>query len=234
MKNTLPISKIPEREAWEIGAAREALRMSPVLRLEQSWLETAESDFQPGSVKIGCSGTRLLILAELEDQWVHNPATQKNEPVFLRGDTFEMFLKAAHREDYWELHVTPDNVVLQLHFPRHIEVLGQEAKLAGRSFEMEPSLVWEAVFASQVRIRPGIWTVLAEIPLDIFGETDSGLILQANFARYDYLPGREKPVLSATAILGHPLTFHDQRGWSLLRISLPGREAAASDSRATL
>lgn len=216
--NTLVIPKVSGRKSWNIELARKELRGCPILHLGQSWLEAPEPDFQPGFVKIGTLEDHLMILAELEDRWICNPATQKNELAFLRGDTFEIFLKSYHREDYWELHVTPDNVSLQLHFPRHIQVLSQESRSRGESFEVESYLVWEAVFASQVSIQAGSWTVLAEIPLEVFGEKTSHIFLQANFARYDYLPGYKKPILSATASLGHPLTFHYQRGWSLLRV----------------
>jgi hypothetical protein len=228
MRQILLVPQIPEYESGAIEPVREALVGGIEMHLVQSWFESTEPDFQPGSVKIGVSANRLVILAELEDKWIHNPATQMNELAFLCGDTFEMFLKAEHREDYWELHVTPDNVVLQLHYPRHIEILGQEAKSAGRSLEMGSWHVWEKVMTSQVLIRPGRWTVLAEISLDIFGANDGDLILQANFSRYDYLPDQLSPVLSATAVLGHPPNFHDQSGWSLLRVSLPHRDGASA------
>lgn len=191
----------------------------PRLPMRQTWTEKRDVGFQPGWVSVGCSVTELVVYAELIDDWVCNPATSFNQLSFLLGDTFEIFLKNAERDDYWEIHVTPDSVLTQLHFSQNVKVLAAATASTDGRLDLTPYFVWNPAFHQRsFRTEMG-WGVIAAVPLDHFGPFDSEIILEANFARYDYHRNKCEPVLSATADFSMPLSFHDQSGWHRLRLS---------------
>ena len=170
--------------------------------MQQAWLEAPEADFLAAEIRVGWTPTSLLVHADLPDRDIFTQATASNQRMWELGDVFEIFLQAADRSDYLELHVTPPNLRLQLHFPS-----------AGKP----ATHLDDGAFASWVKIdsENQRWTVHAEIPARLVSGRDS---IQAeeswhfSFSRYDASRDRRPPVLSSTSP-HRALNFHRIHEW---------------------
>jgi hypothetical protein len=171
----------------------------------QPWLPQPEPAFAPGQVILGFSGNELLIRAELTDAHPMQDVFSLNFPAFMQCDAFEIFLGPADVKDYYELHVTPSNSILQLYFD------GTDVKKT-----LEERAVAKPLFTSKTAILLGGWSVEARIPLQgIFpGDHPEWLL---SFGRYDYTPGRPKPVISTTSPHA-ACDFHRKQEWRRVRL----------------
>lgn len=211
-----PVPSVPPFGDLVPTECRSLFKDLPRLRMRQAWAEKPEAGFQSAWVSVGASEAELIIYTELVDDWICNPASTLNELSFLKGDTFEIFLKNARRDDYWELHVTPEEVLTQLHFPRHVKELAAERGVGTQCLDLAPYFVWGKAFqAKSFRTAEG-WGILAMVPLGNLDVPESGRVLEANFARYDYSQLCPEPLLSATGDFSKPVSFHEQGGWHKL------------------
>ena len=92
----------------------------PVARLElrQAWLPQPEAALRPGHVGLAATAGALLVFAELTDDCIHTLATADHEPLWERGDVFEIFLQSFGADQYFELQIAPLGHRLHLHYPR--------------------------------------------------------------------------------------------------------------------
>ncbi|MEI6166913.1 MAG: carbohydrate-binding family 9-like protein [bacterium] len=170
-------------------------------------------------VKMGWTRDALYVYAEIEDVDIFNPEKRFNEPSFLMGDVFEIFLRPCNQESYVEIHVTPENQKLQLRIPSAHEFAEPRTKPG-----IPPEwLIAQPVIASRVRVNSTAkrWEVAVEIPFSMICEVflpRSGDRWRFSFSRYDYTRGREKPVLSSTSPHAM-LNFHRQAEWGVLRFA---------------
>lgn len=191
--------------------------MTAGVRLEfaQPWLPQAEAELKPGHVWLGVQGDELVVYGVLEDDQPANRATQWNDPTWMWGDALEFFFQADARPGYYEFHVTPENQRLQLFFPtpasfrekrghRHWAIADSRFESVTRVNDAKTR--WEAV----MRIKLAL--VLAE-PRD-----DGSRRFRYSFSRYDYQPGRVRPVTSATTSLSVP-DFHKVSEWSWAEVA---------------
>ena len=189
--------------AGEAGAAGE-----PVLAatFRQAWRESPEPDFAPGFATLHGEDDAFVVTAALADRAIGNRAEGFNEKTWMTGDVFEIFIQTS-ADNYYEFHVTPENRNLFLNWtPR---------SFADRRFD--DALIPDPGFitsATEVRDEDGYWTVVARIPyaklgLDPASASDA---VKVAFARYDTTPGKEEPVLSATAPFPQP-SYHDRSAW---------------------
>jgi len=172
----------------------------------QPWLPQPEHDFAPGSVAVGLTGNELVIRAVLTDVHPMQDLFALNVPAFMQCDAFEIFLGPADEKAYYELHVTPSNSILQLYFD------GTEAEKT-----LEERMVAKQLFSSRTELTPEGWSVEARIPLKgLFpGDHPEWLL---SFGRYDYTPGRPKPVISTTS--PHTVcSFHRKHEWRRVRLA---------------
>ena len=119
--------------------------------------------FQPGSIRLGWDQGKLWVLATLTDSSIFNSATQHNELMWRLGDTFEMFLKPKAQARYYEFHVTPQNLRMQLRLKSEEYI--QEARDWGRGLA-DKDFVSEPLFEHWTRKdeTDGFWEVLACVP----------------------------------------------------------------------
>ncbi len=191
---------------------------TPAVESQQAWLAEPETEFRPMRVKVGWTRDALYVYAEIEDLDIFNPEKRFNEPSFMSGDVFEIFLRPCDQESYVEIHVTPENQKFQLRIPSAREFVSPRAKPG-----IPPEWFVDRVIESRVRVNPTAqrWEVVAEIPFDmvceVFLPQPSDLWL-FSFSRYDYTRGREKPVLSSSS--PHAvLNFHRQEEWGEMRFT---------------
>lgn len=197
----------------------EDLAGAPAVEARQAWRAEPEPGFRPMRVKAGWTREALYVYAEIEDADIFNPETQFNAMSFLTGDVFEIFLRPAGQEAYFEIHVTPENQKLQLRFPSARALAEPRA---------EPGLpaawyIGQRVIESRVRVNAAAerWELVAEIPFDLVCEASRpkpGTRWRFSFSRYDYTRGQERPILSSTS--PHAVVnFHRQAEWGELRFA---------------
>ncbi|MFA6961534.1 MAG: hypothetical protein WC205_12335 [Opitutaceae bacterium] len=194
---------------WE--ATEKAMKTGVRLDFGQPWCEVLQPDFKPGQVWLGVVGDELAVYAVMEDDQPANRATAWNDPTWMTGDALEFFFQAEGRPGYFEFHVTPENVRLQLFFP-------SRAAFAERRGH-RPWAIPESRFESAVRINPTRtgWEAVMRIKLPLVLDeprTDGSRRFRYSFSRYDYQPGRELPVVSATTPLVSGPHFHNIDEWS--------------------
>jgi len=184
---------------------------APALPLRQTWLPEPSAGFQSGEVRCGWRPDAFCVEALLTDRDVYNPETRFNEPAFLRGDVFEMFLQPPGGEVYYEFHVGPANQVFQLRIP------SVETFAARR--ELGPSKDWllgDRRIDSRVALYPeeGVWRVWAELPVEMMdrSELESGERWRLSFCRYDYNRNPDELMHSSTSPITQ-LDFHRLSEW---------------------
>ena len=194
----------------EIG---EAMRHAAKVHLRQSWRALPEDGFLPGAISIAHARGELIVHAELSDRHIFNPIHENEVPAYPSGDVFEIFLRAADEENYFEHHITPDNCTFQLRFP---------SSAVFRAIKKDAGTDWFREFAGTIPVSSkvlvqhdrSLWRVLAVVPLQDLTSRRSQLPARwrFSFCRYDYIPGKESPVLSSTSNYPKP-DFHDLEAW---------------------
>lgn len=196
--------------AGDWDATGKAMKAGLRLDFGQPWLSAREPDFQPGQIWLGVQGEDLVAYGHLRDDQPANRATQWNDATWITGDALEFFFHAEGRPGYYEFHVTPENVRLQLFFPSRASFLERRGH--------KHWAIQESQFESVVRVNPErtYWEALMRVKLSlIFNEPrdDGSRRFRFSFSRYDYQPGRKKPVTSATTPLSAP-DFHNISQWT--------------------
>jgi hypothetical protein len=215
---TLPSLICRELRAYapdRLAAVRAAFQHADSCGLQQAWRAELEPDFAPATVRVGWHGHSLRVFAELDDADIVSRATAPNQRMWELGDVLEIFLQPADSPGYVELHVTPNNLRLQLRFPDTATLRRAQAK----NF-FEDLMLPDGVFESHTWIGPekGKWFVHAEIPATLVGGTHG---LQAewpwrfSFSRYDGTRGRTEPVISSSSPHAQP-DFHRREEWGTL------------------
>jgi hypothetical protein len=170
----------------------------------------------------------LYFAATMTDTELRAFGTKHNDRLWL-GDVFELFFKPlADRPEYYEFQVNPRSTILELAFLyRGFDF----ATLAAR-----PPMGMHAVAVVDGTLdQPGDrdrgWSVEGRIPWSIFAPTGGRPALGASWrfalCRYDYGPGKTKPVLMSSA----PLTqasFHRYEDYGVLRFEGPPPGTGAS------
>lgn len=181
----------------------------------QAWRKTTHPAFRSATARAGQRSGALWILAELEDADIFNPEARFNQPFYLSGDVFEVFLRPETQDAYSEFHVGPANQRFQLKIP--------SAKVfLDKCEEPEPWRNWviaEPLFESWTWIEPQLerWFVLARIPFASISQAtvQPGARWFYSFSRYDYTRGQPDPVHSSTSP-HRELSFHRQQEWGEL------------------
>jgi hypothetical protein len=185
------------------------------LDFTQPWFSHAEADFKPGRVWLGVQGDDLLVYSVLDDDAPANRATQWNDPTWMTGDVLELFFQAEGRPGYHEFHVTPENCRLQLFFPSRESF---REKRGHRHWAIAESRFESATRINDARNR---WEAFMRIKLALVLDAprdDGSRRFKFSFSRYDYQPGRKRPVTSATAALSAP-DFHNMDEWSWAEVA---------------
>ena len=154
----------------------------------QWWVAPNHEPDEGGVAYVGYSATGLCFYVWLEDTSIYTEAREDEEKMWTLGDTVEFFIKQGEeRLDYWEVHVTPNDLIMDIHIP---------------SREKLSNDIWEEVLAPdsgsakrvQVMKAENAWAVELCVPWTAFGiETAPapGTAWQFNVGRYNY-PGRLK------------------------------------------
>ena len=206
--------KLSHFNCEQFDSVRRQFYRSEPSRLKQSWLPVQQEEFELGFVYTGWKDSDFFVFAELIDAEIFTSAKESGDRLWRLGDTFEIFLGRPDQEAYYEFHVAPNNLKLQLHF-----LDGQTAGRVGRTQQFEDLMMKGDAFVSWTWVKPEIkrWFVLGRVSgnlLEPKGEL-SGALWSFSFCRYDYRRGDEVPVISSTS----PYTkadFHRRHEWGTI------------------
>lgn len=206
-------------------SVRRAFQNATPLPLRQAWRESPEPGFAPGVVRTGWREESFLVFAELTDADIFTRAERHNDRFWELGDTFEMFLQPSPGEPYVELHVTPNNLRLQLRFT------APPSKGDGKGADpFSHALIRGDIFNSHTWVNHEAheWCVLAEIPASVVaggtidpaapGPLLAGAGWHFSFSRYDYTHERGLPAISSSSPHTEP-AFHRPHEWGRLRFT---------------
>jgi hypothetical protein len=213
-----PRLKVPRLTGFTLSDAMAAYRQlegAETVELRQGWYRETEPFFRPGRVRTGWTRTTLIVAAELDDADIFNPVAAFNDPAFMKGDVFEIFLRPENQEAYYEFHVSPQNQQFQLRIPS-----GVAFQLARAGGSMEHWKIRQRCIESRATIRAAEqkWWVAAVIPFSLVAErgpVTAGSSWRFSFCRYDYTRGSPWPILSSTSP-HRQADFHRQAEWGTL------------------
>ena len=84
----------------------------------QNWVEAGKLPAEGGVGYVGCTAKSLCVYAHFDDSHIFSTAQADQEKMWTLGDVFEVFVKpGAERTDYWEVHVTPNDFLMDIHIP---------------------------------------------------------------------------------------------------------------------
>lgn len=191
---------------------------TPSLVFRQSWEALNEPGYQPASVRFGVHQGSLVGVAVLHDSSIGNRATHFNARTWELGDVFEIFITDPSGQPYYEFHVTPENMIMQMRWPAP-GTLQREAKAdtLDHSRYFLPVQIIES--RSWIDHAAGRWIVAFALPLQSIRADGTGLpeALQLSFCRYDVQKDDDSTIYSSTTEL--PFAgFHEVEFWPRYRI----------------
>lgn len=173
----------------------------PALPLRRYWEGPQALPREAGSARVGAAADGLSFLVDFQDSDIFSTATADQQKMWTLGDVAELFVKpGTARSDYWEIHVTPNDFLMDLHIPdRQRFTTGQ--------------VTWDEVIApsshtrKRVQVLEGRWVAEIVVPWAAFGlhgPPPPGTAWQFAVCRYNYNGGLANPEHSATAHLTAP------------------------------
>ncbi len=195
------IADAPAALTADIPAKYAACRPLP---LRQHWAGTDVLPQETGDARIGATATGLSVHVRYEDSDIFSTATADQQRMWTLGGVVEVFVKPGlDRSDYWEVHVTPNGFLMDLHIP-------SRAGMQSGEHTWEEIITPESATVYQIHVADGSWSAELTIPWSAFGLTEipvSGTTWQFAVCRYNYNGGLESPELSSTAPLAQR-SFH--------------------------
>ena len=178
------------------------------LRLVQFWKGPEELPSEAGRAYVGVTEQGVSLYAHLGDGDIFSHATADGQPMPALGDVVEFFVKpGVGRSDYWEIHVTPNDFLLDIHVPDRVQI----SRGGGITWEqVEPFTAPSSQTTRRVVVKDGSWAVEITVPWSAFGldsSPASGEVWQFAVCRFNYTGGLDNPELSSTAPITE-LNFH--------------------------
>ena len=186
------------------------------LPLKQFWRGAEAMPTESGHAYVGAAEAGLCFYTYFQDSDVFSTATADNQKMWTLGDVVEFFIKPGlDQSEYWEIHVTPNDFILDIYIPVRGKMQSGE-------------ITWDALLAPESgatkRVEVGDdddgchWAVELIIPWQAFDLTSrpvSGVIWPFAVCRYNYNQGLADPELSSTALLTIP-SFHQYEDFTQL------------------
>ncbi len=213
MNPRLNLRLLPPFDPENWGDVARAFEGADGVALGQHWLGQCEPNFRGGFVRAGFTEDALWVYAHLDDDDIFNAATDFNQLLCASGDCFEIFLRPAGGEVYYEFHISPENQVLQLRWPDAQAFHNSGGDLA--PFLIQPRRLRSA---THVNRDAGNWRVLAGLTWELLNARPHPKDVAWNFSfgRYDSTRGQKTPVLSSSSSHQEPC-FHRQHEWGELQ-----------------
>ena len=193
----------------DFGARRPArYGACEALPLGQFWKGEDRFPEEAGVAYAGATGRGLSFYVHLLDSDIFSRATGDEQKMPALGDVAEIFVKAGNeRPDYWEIHVTPNGFLLDIHIPDRARI-SEGGTITWE--QVEPFVPPDSGATRRVAVTDSAWSVEVTVPWSAFGRDAPpapGSVWQFAVCRYNYSGGLEDPELSSTAHLTE-LNFH--------------------------
>ena len=197
------------------GGGRERYADCQAMPLRQHWISATAMPREGAQAWAGWNAFGLCLYAEMVDSDIFTKGTADNQPFWELGDTCEFFIKpGAEQPSYWEIHVTPNDLLLDLRVPERDAYL-----LGSPSFAEASQAVSHARKLGRAYPERQLWTAELWVPWSTLG-VDSMPGAQASWSlavcRYNYTRPQEDPEYSATAALTK-LSYHRHEEYHRLR-----------------
>lgn len=209
----------------EAFAKEQGLNEAPqqALPLHQAWLSTPTPELRPATALLYPRNDGLHVVVTMEDKDIFNNATGPNQKTWQLGDVVEIFIGVSGQEKYWELHVTPDNHILQLEWTQ-----ADLAAYRSKEVPLADYLVNDLeFFRSNVSLNreKQLWQVHAFIPWSSVGLPTGASAYTLDFAvcRYDLSRDAngqfaEKDTTYASTANLSALNYHLRHNWHTIRL----------------
>ena len=189
----------------DFGADRpEKYRGCEALQLQCFWEGTQALPEESGRAYVGAAEEGLSFYVLFEDSDIFSTATGDNQKMWTLGDVAEFFIKpGVERSDYWEIHITPNDYLMDIHIP-------DRGKFNAGSISWEDVIAPDSNTHKRVEVLDGRWAVEMCVPWQAFGleaAPETGTVWQFAVCRYNYNGGLDAPEHSSTAHLSEP-GFH--------------------------
>ena len=97
------------------------------LTLGQFWKGSMRCRLSARSRLVGASAAGLCFYVYLQDNDIGSRATADNQKMWTLGDVAEFFIKpGGDRTDYWEIHITPNDFLMDIYIPNREGFTGGE------------------------------------------------------------------------------------------------------------
>ena len=183
------------------------------LPLRQFWHGPKKFPSEDGTAYVGATEEFLVFYACFQDSDIFSHATDDNQKMWELGDVAEFFIKPENNQtDYWEIHVTPNDFMLDLHIPDRAQFFS-----GGVSWEQVSTPNSHAI--KRVAVMEGKWAVELSIPWATFGfhsPPPKGSVWRIAICRYNYNGGMNQLERSSTAALPE-LDFHQHENYMKLK-----------------
>ncbi len=186
------------------------------MHFTQSWLPEAERNLRPGFVRIGWRGSFFCFDAHLVDDAIFTTASRRNDELYRLGDTLELFAGAVGEDAYVEYHFSPNDLVMQLFWPRSIRELNVRESGGIQTFMREENESRHVLCWTEKGWR--VSGMLAASALGVQSDTLTSRNWEISFGRYDYSPLNSTPVISSTS-RHEQASFHRRFEWTQVEFS---------------
>ena len=174
------------------------------LPLRTFWDGSEQFPSEGGVAYVGATTDSLVFYTCFQDSDIFSHATNDNQKMWELGDVAEFFVKpGSDRTDYWEIHVTPNDFLLDLHIPNRDQFFSGDVPWDQVSTPNSRAM-------KRVAVMDGKWAVEISIPWNAFGLQSpprKGSVWYIAVCRYNYNDGMNNPEHSSTAPLTK-LNFH--------------------------
>ena len=182
------------------------------LPLRQHWLAPDAMPAEAGVAFVGAAAEGLSFYTRYIDSDIFSTATADDQKMWTLGDVAEFFVKpGVDRTDYWELHVTPNDFIMDIHIP-------DRARFQAGAVSWDDVIAPSSGATKRVDVCDGFWCVELCIPWAAFaspGIPAAGATWQFAICRYNYNGGLDNPEHSSTAPLTNT-SFHHYEDFDTL------------------
>jgi len=174
------------------------------LPLKRFWDDPDALPREGGKAYVGAAAEGLSFYVLYEDSDIFSTASGNDQKMWTLGDVAEFFIKpGVGRSDYWEIHITPNNYIMDIHIP-------DREKFTGGDITWDQVIAPSSQTAKRVAVLDGKWAVEIAVPwqaFDLDAAPAAGTTWQFAVCRYNYNGGLEDPEHSSTAHLSE-VGFH--------------------------
>ena len=176
----------------KVGSKKPENITTPALELCQSWSNSMPQD--AGTAYVGHSKEGLRFYTHFEDSFQFTTATENNQRLFELGSVVEFFIVPEHSNTYWEIHLSPNNLIMDIKIP-------DNAKLLAHELNWDDLICHSSQATYTVVCNEESWATEITIPWKTFERAGipTGEMWRFAVCRYNYRGDLEHLEYSATA-----------------------------------